>query len=160
MSINPLETNVFIDSCAFDPKYYPENEAAEAIFKLYKKEEGNLLHIAHSVKKEIDHPNTPIWVKNEAMNMIITGKVGLTNDDLNLLYKIEKILAGNGKVENILQDARHIFEAQRYGDYFITTDSRILSRTHELRLVCDVIILKPSNFLSVAKDYLNKENNG
>jgi hypothetical protein len=37
-----------------------------------------------------------------------------------LLQKIEAFFAGNGKVENITQDARHVFEAQKYGTYFIT----------------------------------------
>ena len=32
MAINPLIVNNLIDSCAFDPKYYPENEASEKIY--------------------------------------------------------------------------------------------------------------------------------
>lgn len=61
MPVNPLTSNNFIDSCAFDPKYEPEDKASIAIFQLYK--EGKLLiQIAHSTQKEIEHPNTPAWV--------------------------------------------------------------------------------------------------
>ncbi len=156
MPANPLINNNFIDSCAFDPKYEPEDSASVDIFKL--SQEGKLLiQIAHSTQKELDHPNTPDWVKSEAIKLIYTIKVSLIANEENKLRQIESILAGNGKVENIVQDARHVFEAQKYGAYFVTTDNRILSRAHELHLACGISILKPSDFLSLVIQYLNKE---
>lgn len=153
MPINPLITNNFIDSCAFDPKYSPQDEASSEIFRLSKA--GKLLiQIAHSTQKEIEHPNTPAWVKGEASNLIYTISVSLTGGETKKLQEIGIILAGNGKAENILQDARHIFEAQKYGSYFVTTDSRILNRAGILRSACDIVILKPSEFLSIVKQYL------
>ncbi len=153
MTINPLICNCFIDSCAFDPKYKPEDDASNEIFGLC--EDGKLLiQIAHSTQKEIKHPNTPAWVKREASNLIYTIAVSLTDNENKLLRKIETILAGNGKVESILQDARHIFEAQKYGSYFITTDFRLLSRAANLRSSCNVVVLTPSEFLSIVKQYL------
>lgn len=158
MPANPLINNKFIDSCAFDPKYEPEDRASIEIFKL--SQEGKILiKIAHSTQKELEHPNTPAWVKHEAHKLIYTIKVPLIANEESKLREIETILAGNGKVENILQDARHIFEAQKYGSYFITTDARILNRAQALRLSCGVTILKPSDFLSLVTHYLNKENN-
>lgn len=155
MPISPLITNNFIDSCAFDPKYEPEDKASIEIFVLRQK--GKILiQFAHSTQKELEHPNTPDWVKHEAQNLIYTIKVPLTANEITKLQEIETILAGNGKIENIMQDARHIFEAQKYGSYFITTDLRILNRAHALYLVCTVIILKPSKFLSLVKHYLSK----
>ncbi|MBW1644399.1 MAG: hypothetical protein JRJ76_16345 [Deltaproteobacteria bacterium] len=78
-----------------------------------------LIQIAHSTQKEIDHPNTPDWVKRQALNLIYTIPVHLTDSELRKLREIEAILAGNGKVENILHDAKHVFEAQKYGsNYF------------------------------------------
>jgi hypothetical protein len=155
--VNPLITNNFIDSCAFDPKYDPEDEASNEIFRLYK--DGKLLiQIAHSTQKEIEHPNTPTWVRSEALNLIYTIPVQLTEGEVRRLREIETILAGNGRVENILQDARHVFEAQKYGSYFVTTDSRILNRADELRSACNVTVLKPSDFLSVVKQYLERQN--
>ncbi len=157
MPVNPLISNCFIDSCAFDPKYKPEDKASGEIFDLYK--DGKLLiQIAHSTQKEIDHPNTPTWVKREALNLIYTLPVQLTEPEVRKLREIETVLAGNGMVENILQDARHVFEAQKYGSYFITTDSRILDRSSKLHSVCNVTIVKPSEFLSVVTQYLEKQN--
>ena len=147
-----------MDSCAFDPKYEPEDRASEEIFKLSKVGKV-LIQIAHSTQKEIDHPNTPAWVKREALNLIYTIPVHLTDSELKKLREIEAILAGNGKVENILQDAKHVFDAQKYGSYFVTTDSRILDRAGTLRLACNVNILKPSEFLSLVKHYLKKQDN-
>jgi hypothetical protein len=110
--INPLITNNFIDSCAFDPKYEPEDKASLELFKLC--EEGEIIIlIAHSTQKEIEHPNTPAWVKREALNLIYTKQTCLTDSEVRKLREIETILAGNGNVENILRDARHVFEAQR-----------------------------------------------
>jgi len=158
MPVNPLITNNFIDSCAFDPKYEPEDEASIKVFKLYK--DGKLLiQIAHSTQKEIQHPNTPAWVKREALNLIYTLPTGLTDNERKKLQEIETILAGNGKVENILQDARHVFEAQKYGAYFVTTDSRILDRARKLSASCNIAVVRPSEFLSIVKQYLVTQDN-
>lgn len=101
MPVNPLINNCFIDSCAFDPKYKPEDEASDDMFKLYK--DGKLLiQIAHSTQKEIHNPNTPAWVKREASNLIYTLPVQLTESEVRKLHEIEIILAGNGKIENII----------------------------------------------------------
>ena len=54
-------------------------------------------------------------------------------------------------MENIVQDAQHIFEAQKYGDYFITTDDRILKRAGKLYDLLKLRIVKPSQFLAMIK---------
>ena len=147
MAIDLRITNNFLDSCAFDPKHAPEDEAATELFRLH--EAGELpLQIAHSTQKEIEHPNTPAWVKAEANNLIYTVGVQLTPNEVTCLRGIEAILAGNGKVQNIAQDARHVFEAQKYGSYFITTDKRILKRADALKECCGVMINTPSQFLA------------
>lgn len=154
MAVSPLVTNNFIDSCAFDPKYEPESSASAEIFAL--SEEGHfLLQIAHSTQKEIEHPNTPGWVKQRAVGLIYSLNVQLTPTERQLLGDIETILAGNGKGENIKQDAWHVFEAQKYSPYFITTDNRILNRAEALRQRCTVTVLKPSEFLALAKQHIS-----
>jgi hypothetical protein len=64
MPMNPWITNSFLDSCAFDPKYHPEDLAATELFRLHQTEHLRML-LAHSNKKEVDHPNTPPWVKTK-----------------------------------------------------------------------------------------------
>ena len=153
MAIDPLIRNNFMDSCAFDPKYEPETSSSNEIFAL--SEAGNfLLHIAHSTQKEIDHPNTPDWVKRTAAGLIFSMPVQLTEPEVALLNDIRRILAGNGTVENILQDAQHVFEAQKYGYYFVTTDKRILARAGDLGKRCSVSVLLPSEFLSIAREFI------
>lgn len=153
MAADPLIRSNFVDSCAFDPKYEPETSAANEIFRLF--EEGHfLIQIAHSTQKELDHPNTPNWVKAEAAGLNYTLEVNLVPSECHLLSDIRAILAGDGKIENILGDAQHVFETQKYGFYFITTDKRILSRAGALQERCGVVVLPPSEFLRIAKHFI------
>jgi hypothetical protein len=55
----------FLDSCALSP-IDPEVEASRRIRALGEESTVSLI-IAHSVQKEIDHPNTPAEVKREAL---------------------------------------------------------------------------------------------
>jgi predicted nucleic acid-binding protein len=150
MAMNSWISNNFIDSCAFDPKYDPEDKVAKEIFRLHQDNNLSII-IAHSTEKEIEHPNTPSWVKKEAGGLIYTLDVSLTSQEKTLLHNIEKILAGHGKYGNIIQDARHIFEAQKYGVYFVTTDKRLLKKRHEIEKLCGVKILLPSEFLRIVQ---------
>jgi hypothetical protein len=153
---DPLITNNHIDSCAFDPKYEPEATASAEILRLA--DAGHFqLNVAHSTQKEIDHPNTPDSVKRRAAERIYTLEVELTQDEYRLRADIQSILAGNGQLENVAQDAKHVFEAQKYGGYFITTDRRILDRAEQLKKLCGISILKPSAFLDVVTACLARQ---
>jgi len=155
-ALSPLIVNSFIDSCAFDPKYEPEASASLEIFAL-SENVPLVLHIAHSNQKEVEHPNTPAWVKEKAGELIYSINVQLTINEKKILADIEKILAGDGKIENIKQDARHVFEAHKYGHYFITTDKRILARAAVLRDRCSVNVILPSAFLASTRKHLAEE---
>jgi len=152
MAISPWRTNNFVDSCAFDPKYDPEDKAAIEIFRLHREKELDII-IAHSTQKEIEHPNTPSWVKKEAVGLINTKNISLNPEEKAFLQNIERTLAGSGKRGNILQDARHIFEAQKYGSYFVTTDDRLLKKAHKIQKICRVKILLPSEFLALVHSH-------
>lgn len=152
--MNPRIRNNFLDSCAFDPKYSPEDEASQKLFELYKNRDI-ILNIAHSNQKEIEHPNTPDWVKKEALGMIYTIETSLTNGEKQQKIEILKILTGNGNPEKMKKDAEHVFEAGKYGGYFITTDERILKRKFSLEAICSVTIVKPSELLAILAMYEN-----
>jgi hypothetical protein len=79
--------------------------------------------------------------------------VRLTTREQGRLTRIHSILTGNGEPKNVEADARHIFEAQKYGSYFVTTDKRLLSRTDAIRAECGVEILRPSTFLARVRRY-------
>lgn len=154
--LDPRITNIFMDSCAFDPKYYPENEASDKLFQLKEAGELNLI-IAHSNQKEIDHPNTPKWVKREAQYAIYTIKTNLINDEEKAKEDILCILSGSGKQENMRQDADHLFEASKYGaSYFVTTDKKILKKGEELFKQYQVNVLLPSELLAIHNQYTNE----
>jgi hypothetical protein len=147
-----LTANVFLDSCAFDPKYYPEDKAATELYQLY--EQGELvLHISHSTQKEIEHTNTPSWVKQVANTFIFTYKVQLTEEEIRRKAAILITLAGNGNPDRMRNDAEHIFEASKYGPYFVTTDARILKKQADLEGLCGVIVLKPSKIMEIIGRY-------
>lgn len=148
--ISPWQTNTFIDSCGFDPKCSPEDSAAAAIFQLHTEHQLPLV-ISHSTRKEIDHPNTPEWVKKEAAQKIFSVTVELTPQEQAFKRKLLSLLAGNGKPEKMAQDAEHVFEAQKYGSYFVTADQRLLDKAVEVRAICGVTIILPSEFLKLAR---------
>ena len=152
-ALSPLIVSSFIDSCAFDPKYEPEASASSEIFKL-SEGENFVLEIAHSTQKEIEHPNTPDWVKALAGGLGYSINVPLTPNEKTLLNDIEVMLAGGGKIENIKQDAWHVFEAAKYGHYFITTDKRILARATALLDRSDLNVWLPSEFLASLKRHI------
>lgn len=152
--INPAFANIFIDSCAFDPKYSPEDQASADIFRIHKQVPQQLkLTIAHSTQKEVDHPNTPAWVKRTADGILLSIEVGLNDEEQSRKALILSILTGNGNPDNYKQDAEHVFEASKYGPYFITTDDRILRKSRELATVCAAVIVKPSKMLEIIQTF-------
>ena len=153
-TINPMISNIFIDSCAFDPKYHPEEQSSLKLFGLYREGKINLI-IAHSNQKEIDHPKTPSWAKAEANAMIFSIKTSLTTEELQRKTRIHQLLTGNGKPENYEKDSAHIFEASKYGSYFVTTDERILKRRNELARVCILSIIMPSQLIETIEEYMS-----
>ena len=68
------------------------------------------------------------------------------------MARIHATLTGNGKFEKYIADATHIFEAQKYGSYFVTADQRLLKKAEEVATYCSVIVLLPSAFLELAND--------
>ena len=151
-NVNPWITNTMLDSCAFDPKYHPEQEAAEELFRLHREQQLPIL-IAHSIQKEIEHPNTPGWVKREALGKVFSVQVENTCEELSFKRKLLALLAGNGKPQSIAADTEHIFEAQKYCSYFVTTDKRLLDKASDVHALCRLSILRPSEFLGLVQSY-------
>ena len=153
--MNPWISNNFIDSCAFDPKYSPEDDSSREIFRLYADEQLGLM-IAHSNLKEIEHPNTPDWVKAEARSRIYTIETERTSNEIALLNAIHALITGNGKPEQMRADAEHLYEATKYGSYFVTTDKRLLRHSTELLALCGINVVLPSEFLAVVQKVTDK----
>lgn len=152
MPLDPFRANIFIDSCAFDPKYEPESSCSAELFRRYENGDINLV-VAHSNMKEIEHPNTPAYVKQEASAKTYSCKVHLTQQEHMLRDAILDTLSGNGKRERMMPDSNHIFEAHKYGGYFVTTDHRILKKKRELHSICNAIVVTPSAMLKLINQF-------
>ena len=93
VTIDPRRTNIFMDSCSFDPKYTPEDMASQRLFHLYDAGQINII-IAHSNMKELAHPNVHAYVKNEANAKIFSISVQLTAEELALKERILDLTGG------------------------------------------------------------------
>lgn len=155
MNPNPFYGNVYFDSCAFDGGDEQEQAASIESRELYE-EHGHGVEIVHSVAKEIDYPSTPQWVKDIAQGLIYTIEVDLTAPEQEQLADIEKIIVGNGSLDKMQSDCRHVFEAQKYGRYFVTTDKRLLKKAGQIRPKYNLYIIKPSEFLETVERYVEE----
>jgi hypothetical protein len=148
---DPRRRNTFVDTCAFDPKVEPEHSAAQKIRAI--RQGGNIsILLAHSNRKEIEHPNTPADVKAEAADMIYTINVPLTPAEHQKRVLVHQTMTGDGNADRYEADAHHIFEAGRYGGgYFVTTDQRILNRKSLLEPISGANIVKPTEWLAICE---------
>lgn len=151
---DPFFGSVYFDSCAFDGGNEQEQHASKEARALYFSN-GSEIKIVHSVKKEIDFPNTPQSVKDDAAPLIYTIEKQLTPDERKELIDVQNIIVGNGNLDKREADCRHIFEAIKYGRYFVTTDNGILKHSAQiLRRFDTLFIIKPSEFLDIVKKYV------
>ena len=127
----------------------PDDSCVEEILSLA--DEGKFtLSLPHSVKSEIEHPNTPTYVKRRAANLSYTIPVQLTPPEIIQHQKVRSILQGNAKPGKHDRDAYHIVECAKCGGgYFITNDSRILQKGPEITTLLQMVIVTPAKFLSL-----------
>ena len=141
----PQHTHSYVDSCAFDPG--GEEEACSRRLLGFASSGGIHLEIAHSVGKEIDHPNTPPDVKRQARQFIFTNAASLTAEQSQRRSEIRKLLQGNAAPQKHQSDADHLFDLEMHGGgYFITTDPRILRLSDELFRRYFITALKPCDY--------------
>ncbi len=155
MKPNPFDDQVYFDSCAYDGGDESEQKASLEARVLYKTHRGKIL-IPHSVESEIQNPITPEWIKEVANASIRTVKIPLTKEEVKTVKEIQDIIVGNGSIEKQEADCIHIFEAQKYGHYFVTSDRGIYKHSEKIREKYGLYIVKPSEFLELVKHYANK----
>ena len=145
--LDPRKSNIFLDTCAFDPKIELEATCAWRMRQLFVDGKISLI-LSHTNQKEIEHPNTPAIVKTQATATLFTLPIQLTPQEMKTQLAIHEILRGDAKLLTHYADATHIAEATKYGGCFITTDKRILSRKSELKAV-GAKVLKPSEWIAI-----------
>jgi len=138
----PRYTHTFIDSCAFNPDSMEEEAASRRILEKWP----NVI-VAHSVQKELDHPNTPDDVKRMGNALVYTIETELSPELLRKRDEIRTLIQGNSKPGQHKSDADHIFELYKYGGgYFVTTDARLLSYSDTLFRNYFITTIKPTKY--------------
>ena len=99
----PRYTHTFIDSCAFDPGGM--EEASRRILEKWP----NVI-VAHSVQKELEHPNTPDDVKRMGQELVYTIETELSPELFSKKNEIRTLIQGNANPEQHKGDADHLFE--------------------------------------------------
>ena len=139
--LHPRYAHAFIDSCAFDPGGSEERASRRILNRVPS------VIVAHSVQKEVDHPNTPADVKTLAQSQIYTKATGDVPDLTKRKQQVRLLIQGNAKPGKHDGDAEHIFELHKFGGgYFITTDDRLLSLSEKLFDQFSVTTIKPSDY--------------
>lgn len=80
--------------------------------------------------------------------MVYTVPLSLTPDERGRRDSLVALLRGNATSDKHLDDAHHIFEASKYGGFFITTNERILKLKDSIYDMCTVQVMKPSEAIA------------
>jgi hypothetical protein len=146
--LDPRICNVSIDANALDKDSGDRNTLVDRLLALSSAGIINLI-VSKGVRGEISDPNTPAHVQEAALPKIFTIGVGLNNDEQRRKRIIAAELQGNAAPGKHEADADHLFEAAKYGGYFITHDRRILTRAGRL-----ADVLPPSLNVVTLVDFL------
>lgn len=147
--LDPRKVNVLFDANAFDRG---TDNSAEVDRLLALKAAGKVNLIAPGgVRQETQHPHTPPVVREIVSGQIFSLPVELNSAEQQQLARIRAILQGNAAPGKHAADARHVFEATKYGGgYFITHDRRI-NQTKRLELEAE---LPPSLWIVTLTEFL------
>ena len=151
--VDPRYYNNVIDANILDRLEDGHDEAVDAMLALYR---GNMVsfQLPYSVKAEIDHPHTPTEVKERAREFIFTETVTLTANEHALHAEVRELIRGNAAPGQHDQDSFHLFEAEKYGGgYFVTRDRRLLRKRAEIERLLGLIVLAPTEFMSVYQEF-------
>jgi hypothetical protein len=152
VNFNPYDDFIFFDSCAFDGGSPNEQLASKKARKILD-ENNKKVMIMHSVASEIRNSNTPDWLQEIEPKSRQTVKLNLTPKEKSVLSEIEQLIVGNGKLEKRKADCFHVFEAQKYGGCFVTSDVGIYKHSEAIDSNYGLKIIKPSEFLELVREY-------
>ncbi|MCH8322534.1 MAG: type II toxin-antitoxin system VapC family toxin [Proteobacteria bacterium] len=152
--INPFIFNNFIDGMLLNDGE-DKFSLIEEIKERFKSSDIDFM-LPYSVKAEIEHPNTPSYIRDRAANFLYTVPVNLVGHEREFLAKITKIIQGNAKSGRHERDAYHLFECDKYGGgYFLTQDSRLLRKADEIggSGLIELLVISPRDFLAKLEQF-------
>jgi hypothetical protein len=152
-SPDPRYAGIRVDAHFFHDDIAPrEREAADRLIELA---ESMLVSMAipHTVRAELDHPNTPPEARLRASRLSYTMDTG--EGDRARLNRAKAVMQGNAQPGKHHKDAAHLYDvALWHCSYFVTCDERILRKQAELReAVGDLWVVRPTELLAIYDDY-------
>lgn len=120
--LDPRTANTLLDSNALEHSHQTQ---VNRLLSLNGEGKINLI-VPYGVQSETAHPNTPIQIKDMMSEHLFTLEVERSSSEQQEIARIENILQGNARPGRHSADAKHVFEAAKYGGYFITHDARIV----------------------------------
>ena len=151
--IDPRYFNTLIDANVLDRRGDADDEAVDEMLSLYGDGKITLL-MPHSVKAEIEHPNTPAEVKARAMSIIFTEPVTLTPNEVERHRQVRDLVQGNAVPGTHDRDAYHVVEAGKYGGgYFVTRDARLLKMGREVSALLQIEVVSPTEFMRKYQEF-------
>jgi hypothetical protein len=153
--LDPRKCNITIDNNALDRNGTASDLLIERLLELQRSRKLNIV-VLQGVRREALHPRTPTAFREEIGSKPFTIPTEITGQELRERRQIELVLQGNAKPGKHISDARHLFEAGKYGGgYFVTNDQRILDKRIELADVLppslNIVTLK--QLLEIFDDY-------
>jgi hypothetical protein len=156
--LDPRICPVAIDANALDRDGSARDNLVDRLLGLSSAGTINLI-VPKRVREEIQNPRTPPHVQEAALPKLFTIPVGLNSDEQRRKRIIEQELQGNARPGKHMADADHLFEAAKYGGYFITHDQRILTRAGRLGEVLppSLTVVTLVDFLAIFNDYAARD---
>ncbi len=152
--LDPRKVNVAIDGNALNRDGSAHDALVDRLLELSDTGMVNLI-IPKGVRLEILDPSTPAHKREAAFPKIFSIAVGLNSDEQRRHRIIEQELQGNAQPGKHAADADHLFEASKYGGYFITHDQRILKKAGALGEVLppSLSVVTLAEFLAIYDQY-------
>lgn len=152
--LDPRSCNVAIDANALNRDGSAHDARVARLLDLHAAGIIRLM-LPKGVREEIQNPRTPAHIRAVTAPMIFSYSVGLNSGEQREHRLIEQELQGNAEPGKHAADADHLFEAAKYGGYFITHDRRILGRSSNMRnlLPPSLNVVTLASFLEIFDDY-------
>jgi predicted nucleic acid-binding protein len=138
-----VDANFFHDDIAPD-----ERLAANRLIELAEASELSIV-IPHTVRSELDHPNTAAATRARAARLVHTLDTGMGNRVR--LRLVQGVMQGNAQPGKHHKDAAHLYDSALWHcGYFVTCDERILKKQAELRAVVpDLWVVRPTEMIAI-----------
>ncbi len=124
-----------------------ERSAADELIDLAERHIVSI--VPHTVRTELDHPNTPASTTRRAAWLPHTLDTGMGNRERSQL--VQNAVQGNALPGTNVADAAHLYDAALWQcAYFVTCDKRLLRRDVVIaEVIDDLWLVTPSELLAI-----------